>query len=139
MQDRNGQQVPGTLVVAGDFNRAITLNVSRMRLADPDLTALSPAETQGAGFRQQLRDGIIKQLASQPGVFDFDVLAAAEREEESAVYVDLEYEVSTCRGDIIEGLRGRRRCARFGRAPHAGRLRMAVRTRVLVLGRLPCA
>ena len=106
--------MPGILVTAGDFNRAITLNVSRLpRLADANPAAVTPAAAQGDAFRAQLQAAIVKQLASQPGVFDFDVLATAERQAGGEFYMDVEYEVSTCRGEIIEGLRGRKRCARL--------------------------
>jgi hypothetical protein len=102
-------QVPGTLVVAGDFNTAVTVNVSRASLSDFELPNLTRSATASPERRSDLLEGVLGQLKRQPGVFEFEVLRAGEEEREGVWYVDLEFELSMCRGEIMEGLKGKRR------------------------------
>jgi hypothetical protein len=103
-------QVPGTLAIVGDFKNAVTVNASRASLLDFNLPKLTRSATASPEQRSDLLEGVLGQLKRQPGVFEFEVLRTGEEEREGVWYVDLEFEVSMCRGEIIEGLKGRRRC-----------------------------
>jgi hypothetical protein len=102
-------QVPGTLLVAGDFNTASTINISRASTSDFNLPKLMRSATASPETRAMLLDGVIARLKRQPAVFEFEVLCSDARQHEGVWYIDLEFEVSMCRGEIIEGLKGKRR------------------------------
>ena len=97
-------QVPGTLVVAGDFNRAVTLNISRQKLSE---YGLQPTSTPG-----QLSEAIAADIQKQPGLFNFETVTSETRVgADGRTYCDLEFKLQTCKGEIVEGRRGVMRCA----------------------------
>jgi hypothetical protein len=105
-------QVPGTLVVCGDFNNAATISVARSKLSDYGVGDLTPGELRGPEAQRRLLEGVRAQVASQPGLYRFDVLSADFPEAPGgSCYFDMEFVVSLCRGEIIEGLGGRKRRA----------------------------
>lgn len=105
-------KVPGLLVVAGDFPNNITLNVSREKLSTLSLSqTFSASQMSTADGRQQFLEGAIASKTSQDSMFEFSVLSSAFREEQDGrVYLELEFKESLCKGDVIEGIRGRKRC-----------------------------
>lgn len=106
-------KVPGVLVVAGDFPNNITLNVSREKLSSLSLSqSFSQSHLDTAEGRQQFLDGAISAKTGQDSMFEFSVLSSSFREEQDGhVYLELEFKESACKGDVIEGIRGRKRCA----------------------------
>eukprot|EP00892_Ulva_mutabilis_P012419 jgi/Ulvmu1/954/UM102_0037.1 len=110
--DRSSMKVPGVLVVAGDFPNNITLNVSREKLSSLTLNdTFSQSQLSTADGRQKFLEGAIASKTGQDSMFEFAVLSSTFREEQDGrVYLELEFKESTCKGDVIEGLRGRRRC-----------------------------
>ena len=104
-------KVPGVLVVAGDFPNNITLNVSREKLSSLSLNqAFTQAQLSTADGRQQFLEGAITSRTGQDSMYEFSVLSSTFREEQDGrVYLELEFKESTCKGDVIEGLRGRKR------------------------------
>lgn len=105
-------KVPGVLVVAGDFPNNITLNVSREKLSSLSLSeTFSQSQLNSVDGKQQFLEGAIACKAGQDTTFEFSVVSSAFRDEQDGrVYLELEFKESTCKGDVIEGLRGRRRC-----------------------------
>jgi hypothetical protein len=108
MQDRNGMQVPGTLLVAGDFNNGATLSIARSRLSDYGVADLKPGDLASADAQQRLLEGLTAQIATQAMLFRYEVLRSSFPE--GGRFLDLEFTVALCRGEVIEGSRGRRRC-----------------------------
>lgn len=105
-------QVPGTLVVAGDFNRAITLNISRNKLSAYNATGLRPDNMSTAAAQARLLEGVIADITAQANLYSMEVLASEFRQDASGDwYMDLDFEVSLCKGEIVEGIKGRRRCS----------------------------
>ena len=91
--------VPGTLCVCGDFTRAITLNVSRQKAAEFGLSA--------GATSQALADALLASVAKQPGLFNFETIAAGLRQGgDGRTYADLEFRLESCKGDIVEGRGG---------------------------------
>jgi hypothetical protein len=114
-------KVPGTLVVAGDFINAVTLNVSREKLSDLGLPeSFSRAMLEGDNAEQEFRAGAEYAAANQQNIFEFALISSSIRKASNGViYCDLEYTDSTCKGDVIEGLKGRRRSALSSSALHS--------------------
>lgn len=112
-------KVPGTLVVAGDFNNAVTLNISREKLSDLNLPqSFTRAQQQGDSGQQQFLAGAAYAAANQPNIFEFELMSSTVRTDaKGVVYCDLEYTDSICKGDVIEGLKGRRRCSSHAPEP----------------------
>jgi hypothetical protein len=105
-------QVPGILVVAGDFNHAITLNISRNKLSTYNATGLRPGDMSMKEAQATLLEGAIADITAQANLYSMEVLASGFRQGASGDwYMDLEFEVSLCKGEIIEGIKGRRRCS----------------------------
>lgn len=103
-------KVPGSLLVLGDLNNAITVSVSRVRLADYKLLDLKPEDLTASDAQAKLTSALLDQLAAEKGLFSLNVLDTQPRTgPDGRVYVDLEFESSFCKGDIVEGARGRRR------------------------------
>ena len=103
-------QVPGSLVVAGDFNNGATLSVARSRLSDYGLPDLKPGDLANKDTQRKLLEGLTAQVAGQPNLYKFEILKSSFPD--GGAFCDLEFTVALCRGEVIEGSRGRRRCAR---------------------------
>jgi hypothetical protein len=112
LQDRASMKTLGILVVAGDFNNAVTLNVSRQQLSELKLPSkFGLAQLRSDEGMQQFRAGAEAAAANQTSIFEFSLISSSMREAANGrVYCDLEYTDSTCRADIIEGKGGKRRC-----------------------------
>lgn len=107
-------QVPGTLVVAGDFNSAVTLNIARQRAADLGIAGLDAADLSAPAAQARLGEALTADVRAQPGLFNFEVVTAGARSAaDGRTYYDLEFRISTCRGEIVEGAQGRVRCVGF--------------------------
>ena len=112
LQDRTLMKVPGSLLVVGDFNNAVTMNVSRAKLSEFGVPNLKPADLEAPEAQERFISAILDQLALQTGLFSLQVVQSVCRKgQDGRWYVDLEFENSVCRGDIVEGAGGRRRCA----------------------------
>lgn len=111
LQDRSGQQVPGTLIVVGDFNNNYTLSVARSKLSDYGVPDLTPAGLQDAKQQQKLLQGVKGQVGSQRGIFNFDVLSSSFPDGPGGTkFFDMEFKIGLCRGETIEMSGGRKRC-----------------------------
>lgn len=102
----------GILVVAGDFNSAVTLNISRQQLSELQLPAnFSLEQLRTDAGRQQFQAGAEIGAATQANIFEFGLLFSSTRVNGNGrVFCDLEYNSSICRAEILEGIGGRRRC-----------------------------
>lgn len=113
LQDRASMKTLGILVVAGDFNNAVTLNVTRQQLSELQLPAqFSLEQLQTDEGRRRFQEGAEIAAATQANIFEFELLSSSMRAGENGrAYCDLEFTDSICRSQILEGIGGRRRCA----------------------------
>eukprot|EP01024_Parvocaulis_polyphysoides_P027242 TRINITY_DN24752_c0_g1_i2.p1 TRINITY_DN24752_c0_g1~~TRINITY_DN24752_c0_g1_i2.p1 ORF type:complete len:254 (+),score=26.40 TRINITY_DN24752_c0_g1_i2:53-814(+) len=107
--DRSTKALPstayGTFFFCGDFKNFETVSVSRMTEGDYGLEGIR--DTQGV-LEQILGDAI-----NSESTYDFRFLSKSSREEtgkRQILYVEGEYLLSTCRGEVIEGKGGAKMC-----------------------------
>lgn len=103
----------GILVVAGDFNNAVTLNITRQQLSELQLPSqFNLSQVQTDEGRRQFQEGAETAAATQPNLFEFGLISSSMRiGEDGKAYCDLEFTDSICKSDILEGIGGRRRSA----------------------------
>lgn len=101
----------GILVVAGDFNNAVTLNVTRQQLSELKLPPkFNLAQLHTDEGRLQFQEGAEIGAATQANLFEFGLISSSMRVGgDGRAYCDLEFTDSICRSQIVEGLKGRRR------------------------------
>ena len=104
-------QVPGTLVVTGDFNNAATISIARAKLSDFGVDELTSRDLNSTDAQERLLKGVTQQIRSQPQLYGFDIISKDFPDGPGVFkFFDMEFTVSLCRGEIIEGLGGRKRC-----------------------------
>lgn len=103
----------GILVVAGDFNNAVTINVIRQQLSELQLPGkFSLAELQTDEGMRKFQQGAEVGAATQANIFEFGILSSSIRVgQKNRLYCDLEYTNSICKSEILEGRGGRKRYA----------------------------
>eukprot|EP01023_Acetabularia_acetabulum_P025523 TRINITY_DN24424_c0_g1_i1.p2 TRINITY_DN24424_c0_g1~~TRINITY_DN24424_c0_g1_i1.p2 ORF type:complete len:275 (-),score=26.48 TRINITY_DN24424_c0_g1_i1:900-1724(-) len=107
--DRSTTALPstayGTFFLCGDFKRFETTSVSRMTEDDYGL--------QGVRDTQDVLEQILNDAISSESTYDFRFLSQNSRRgkgKQEVLYVEGEYVVGTCRGEVIEGKGGTRMC-----------------------------
>jgi hypothetical protein len=132
--DRSDAQTAGTLAFFGNFRTFDTVSVAVLTAAEEPRLAALLGGGPAAADASALAEALISEPRDAAGTFDFRLLAAGGRggappaaaaaggadaaaaagsgraAEAAAVVVDVEYVVTSCRGEVSEGSGGRRRC-----------------------------
>jgi hypothetical protein len=93
--------VSGTLVVAGDFNNAISLTITRRRLLELNLQGFKAADMATRAGQDRLQQALIDDIIKQPQLFQFSLEGQSVRKDKAGhAYCDAEFLVAMCRGTV---------------------------------------